>query len=197
MALSKTDIINKSLTLVGAAPVISIDDDSNNARTLSRVYESALRYVLSECKWNFATKRANLSSVVNTLDFDDVGESNVYQKPTDMIRIYSTNPPTALWREEGDYVISDSSGLGVRYVYYLDTPSKYPMYFIEAFIDKLASDIAYAIVNSATSAEKFIDKYEKISLPKAVSANSQTGIQQGMQDDAWELAKFQDTQANA
>ena len=197
MAITKTDMINKALTLVGASPVISIDDDSNNARVLSRVYEIALKSILAECKWNFATKRSNLSEVVNTLDFNDVGESIVYAKPTDMIRIYSTNPPYAAWREEGDYIISDSSDLGIRYVYYLHTPSKYPIYFIEAFTDKLAADIAYSIANSASLAEAFIKKYETISLPKAVAANSQTGIQQVLQDDAWELAKYYNAQPNA
>lgn len=197
MAITKTDIVNKALTMVGAAPVISIDDDTNNARILNRVYEIALKSVLAECKWNFATKRSNLSAVVNTLDFNDIGEENVYAKPTDMIRIFSTNPVRAQWREEGDYIISDSSDLGVRYVYYLDTPSKYPIYFVEAFADKLASDIAYAIVNSATLATTFIEKYESISLPKALAANSQTGIQQVLQDDAWELAKYNDTQIDS
>lgn len=197
MAITQTDIINKALTLVGASTVISISDDSENARVLSRVYEIALRSILSECKWNFATKRSNLSSVPDTLDFDDVGESYVYVKPTDMIRIYSTNPVNASWREEGDYIMSDSAGLGVRYVYYLDTPSKYPSYFLDAFIDKLASDICYAIVNSASLAQTFFEKYVKVSLPKAVSANSQTGVQQVLQDDAWELAKYNDVQSDA
>lgn len=197
MALTKTDIVNKALTLAGASPVISIDDDSNNARVVSRVYESSLRSVLSECKWNFATKRSTLSAISNTLDFNDVGEGYVYQKPLDMIRIFSVNPPLASWREEGDYIISDSPGLGVRYVYYLDTPSKYPMYFIDALVDKLVADICYSIVNSSTIAENYVKKYESISLPKAVSANSQTGVQQIVRDDAWELAKYSDTQVDS
>jgi hypothetical protein len=197
MAVTKTDIVNKALTLAGAAPVNDITEESNNARTVNRVYETALRSVLSECKWNFATKRANLSAVVNTLDFNDTGETYLYQKPTDMIRIFGTNPPTALWREEGDYIVSDSSDLGVRYVYYLDTPSKYPMYFVDALIDKLVADICYSIVNSATLAEKYVDKYEKLSLPKAMAANAQTGIQQVMRDDAWEMAKYSDNNPNA
>jgi hypothetical protein len=192
MAVTKTDIVNKALTLAGAAPVNDITEDSTNARTVSRVYETALRSVLSECKWNFATTRATLSVVGVTLPFYDTGETIVYQKPTDMIRIYSTDPPSAVWREEGDYIVSDSADLGVRYVYYLDTPSKYPMYFIDALIDKLVSEIAYSIVNSATLAEKYVDKYDKRSLPKAMSANSQTGVQQQPIDDAWDLAKFTD-----
>jgi hypothetical protein len=190
MSISKTDILNRALTLVGASPVVSITDGTNNARVLSRVYESALRAILSECKWNFATKRASLSEVTVTLDWYDTAQEIVYQKPVDMIRIYGASDSGALWREEGDYIISDTSDLGLRYVYYLDDPTKYPSFFTEAFTDKLCSDIAFAIVNSASLGEKFKTLYEGISLPKAMSANSQTGIQQSLQDDAWTLAKY-------
>jgi hypothetical protein len=190
MSITKTVIINKALTLVGANPVVNIDDDTNNARILSRVYESSLRSILSECKWNFATKRALLTSVVVTLDWYDVGETYVYQKPTDSIRIFETNVDGSIWREEGDYIISDTAALGVRYVYYLDTPSKYPASFVEAFVDKLCSDITYMIVNSSTLGEKYKGFYEKVSLPKATSENSMIGKQQTLKDDAWEMSKY-------
>lgn len=194
MSISKTDILNKALTLVGAAPITSIDDDSNNARVMSRVYETALRSVLSECKWNFATKRVNLSVLADTMSWYDTGETIVYQKPTDMIQIYGCNPPTAVWREEGDYIVSDSSELGLRYVYYLDDPTKYSTAFIDALIDKLCADIAYQIVNSQSLGERFKQLYETVTLPKAMSRNSQSGVQQTIQDDAWELAKYHNLQ---
>lgn len=197
MAISKTDILNKALTLVGAQPVTSIDDDTTNAQILSRVYEISLRGILAECKWNFATKRALLSVSADVLPWYDTGENIVYIKPTDMIRIYGTSSPSASWREEGDYIVSDTAALGLRYVYFLDTPSKYPSTFVEAFVDKLASDISYAIVNSQTLGEKFYKLYEGISLPKATSANSQTGIQQTLQDDSWELSKYSNGSINA
>ncbi len=197
MASSKVEIINKGLTLVGAAPITNIDDNSNNARVSSRVYPLSLTSVLSACKWNFATKRALLSVVTDTLDWYDVGESIVYQKPSDMVRIFGTNSPSASWREEGDFIISDTSGLGLRYVYFLDSPSKYSIDFIDALIDKFASDIAYALVNSQTLGSQYKKLYETLSLPKAMSLNSQTGIQQTMQDDAWEFAKFSDNNPNA
>jgi hypothetical protein len=197
MAISKTEILNKALTLVGAAPVVNIDDDTNNARILSRVYEISLRSILSECKWNFATKRQLLTVSADTMDWYDSGETIVYQKPIDMIRIFGTNDRDSAWREEGDYIVSDTSGLGVRYVYYLDVPSKYPSYFIDAFIDKLCSEIAYAIVNSASLGQLYVEKYEKISLPRAMSCNSQTGTQQSIQDDAWEMSKYNDIQVSS
>jgi hypothetical protein len=190
MAISKTDILNKALTLVGAAPCTIIDDDTNNARILSRVYETALRSVLQESKWNFATTRCTLSQVSLTDAWTDTGETYVYQKPANIIRIWGVSSELATWREEGDYIYSDTASLGLRYVYYLDMPSKYPSFFVDAFVDRLASDIAYAIVNSATLADKFKGLYESASLPKAQSANAQTGIQQSFKDDAWEMAKF-------
>lgn len=197
MAVTKTSILNRALTLVGAFPITDIDDDTNNARVASRVYELSLRSILSECKWNFATKRENLTVSADTLDWYDTGETIVYTKPTDVIRIFGVSDSAAKWREEGDYIVSDTSSLGIRYVYYLDTPTKYSPPFIEAFIDKLCSDIAYTIVNSQSLGEKYKNLYETVSLPKAMAANSQVGTQQTLQDDAWELAKYQNTQANA
>ena len=197
MAISKTDILNKALTQVGANPIVSIDDDTNNARILSRVYEISLRSILSECKWNFATKRASLTLSTDTLDWYETGRTYVYQKPIDMIRIWDPSSNNVSWKEEGDYIISDTSGLGLRYVYYLDVPSKYPAYFVDAFIDRLCSEIAYAIVNSSTLAIQFKELYEGVTLPKAMASNGQSGDQQTLQDDAWEMAKYQDRQFNA
>lgn len=197
MAISKVELINKSLTLLGANPITSIDDSTNNARIVNRVYEVSLRSILSECKWNFATKRALLSVVTDTMAWYYTNETYVYQKPIDLIRIFGTNDENAVWREEGDFIISDTSGLGVLYVYYLDNPDKYPAQFIEAFSDKLASDIAYMVLNSASKAKEMYEKYKTVTLPDARSENSQVGAQQYMRDDAWELAKYENGSLNS
>jgi len=197
MSISKTELINNALTKVGALPITSIDDDTNNARVVSRVYEQSLRSILGECKWNFATTRTTLSLLTDTLAWYDTGETLVYQKPTNLIRIYGASAPNTAWREEGDYIVSDTSSLGLRYTYYIDSPTKYPSTFTDAFIDKLCSDIAYMIVNSASLGELYKKLYETVSLPKAMAANSQSGIQQTLQDDAWELAKTQNSQPDA
>ena len=193
MAITKTIIINKALTQIGAARVTSIDDGSAKALLLTSVYEAALRSVLSECKWNFATKRAALATNSTiTLGFYDVGQTIVYDRPTDVIQIHDTAPANATWRDEGDYIISDSSDMALRYVYYLDDVTKYPIYFVDALIDKLSVDIAYVVVNDKNLAETFIKKYEGITLPKAVSMNSQVGQQQVPRDEAWLNSKYTD-----
>ena len=195
MSISKTVIVNNALTRVGANPVTSIDQDTNNARIVSRIYELSLRSILSECKWNFATKRANLTLSADTLDWyhTQEGEVYVYIKPSDMIRIFGMSDRAAKFREEGDYIISNTAGLGVLYVYYLDAPSKYPAAFIDAFADKLSSDIAYMIVNSASLGDKYKKIYETVSLERATAENAQFGVQQTMKDDEWTLAKYVNT----
>ena len=197
MAISKVSIANKALTEVGATPITALDDDTNNARIVNRIYEICLKSILSECKWNFATKRALLTVSLDVLSWCDSGETIIYTKPTDIIKIFETSYRPAIWREEGDYIISDTSSLGIRYVYYLDDPTKYSLPFVEAFIDLLCSDIAYMIVNSASLGETYKKLYEGVSLPKAISSNSQVGKQQELLDDAWTLAKYGNDQTNA
>lgn len=197
MALSKVELINRALTKVGAAPITSLTDSTNNARIANRVYDSALRSILEECKWNFATKRLTLSSSADSVDWYDTGETYVYQKPADLIKIHGTNYEAATWRVEGEHIFSDTAALGIRYVYFIDEPAKFPSAFAEALEDKLCSDMAYAIVNSRILGEQYYERYEKISLPKAMSSNSQVGTQQTPIDDAWTRAKSHNNQSEA
>jgi len=194
---TKTEIINKALTKVGAQPITNLDDDTEQARTVNRVWETALKEVLSECKWNFAVKRKNLTRLDVTLDWYYTSESYVYQKPNDIVRIFGFSDRNITCREEGEYIISDTIDIGILYVYYLEDPTKYSPSFIGALSDKLCSEIAYKIVNSATLGQEYLVAYETLSLPKAMTANSQIGTQIVPEDDAWVDAKFADGQPNA
>jgi len=197
MAVSKTSLVNKALTIVGATPITNITDDTNNARVVNRVYEISLKSILGECKWNFATLRALLVSSATTMSWYHDDEDTVYVRPSTCIRIFGTNDDNAVWREEGDYIISDTIGLGIKYTYYLDDPSKYPSSFLEAFIDKLCSDIGYMIINNPTMAGAFLEKYNKVSLPKAMAENAQIGTHQYLKDDSWVNAKSEDENLDA
>jgi hypothetical protein len=190
MSVSKTSLINKALTLCGAAPITNITDDTNNARIVNRVYEISRKSVLEECCWTFATTRCTLSLSADTYPWNYDDENYVYVRPSHVLRVFDVSDDSAVWREEGDYILSDTASLGIKGTYDLDDPSKYTSAFVEALIDKLCSDICFMILNSATKAEGFLKKYESVSLPKARSQNSQTGTQQVPKDDEWVKAKY-------
>lgn len=191
MAVSKTTVLNKALTLCGASTIGDITDATNNARACNNVYEISLRSILCECNWNFSVTRATLTVTATTvMPWNYSGESYVYTKPSLCLKVIEIYNSAAEWREEGELLITDVVEAQIKYTYYHDDPSKYPGYFLDAFIDKLCSDISYIIINSASKAEAFLTKYVKVSLPKAMSANSQTGTQQQPKDDEWALAKY-------
>jgi len=192
MAVSKTSLCNHALTLCGAAPITNITDDTNNARVLNRVYEVTRKSILTECRWTFATSRATLSLSAVTMPWEHDGEAYVYVRPSHALRIFETSDRNAIWREEGDYIISNTASLGIKFVYDHDDPSKYPSSFAEAFIDKLAANICYMILNSASKAEGFITKYEGVSLPKAMAESAQTGEQLDPPDDGILSVKLHD-----
>jgi len=198
---AKLNIINKALTLIGAEPINTLSDGTTNSDIVDRVYTTALKSILSECQWGFATKRALLTTVATTtiawFYSGDNADSIVYSKPSDIIRIFGTNDDDALWRDEGDYIIADTSGLGLKYVYYTTDAEKYPASFVEALVDLVAYQACFMIVNSASKAREMFEKYEKVSLPKAKSENAQTGVQQYLKDDAWTLAKYNNINPNA
>ena len=96
----------------------------------------------------------------------------------------------AIWREEGAYIISNTASLGTLYTFDHSEVGLWRHKTIVAFIDKLCSDICFMILNSGPKAQAFLEKYEKVTLPKAMAEDSQTGIHQEVQDDAWLKSKF-------
>jgi len=190
MAVTKIELINTALTKLGARPIVSLDDNSENARIINRTYDYSLRSVLSECPWNFALKRRLLAQSADELEWYYSEESYVYQLPADTVRVFSVNDSKAVWRQEGEYIISDTADLGIKYVYFITDTSKYPPAFTEALVDRLCSDIAFAVLNSRSVGDDYLKRYHEISLTKAMAENAQTGLHQEITDDAWELSKY-------
>ncbi len=86
MAVSRTEIVNKALTLVGANPIVNLTDDTQNARVVNRVYEIALKSILSECLWRFATRRKLLAQSAEVLGEKSDSE-NYHQHADHFLRV--------------------------------------------------------------------------------------------------------------
>lgn len=183
-------IVNRALALLGAEPIVNLTDNTPEAQIASRMYDTSRKSVLSECLWNFATKRV-LLNIINDPPAYIIDESNfVYQLPSDIIRIFETNQPAAIWRSEGIYILANSAGLGIKYVFDLTDTTKFSSSFVDAFADKLAADMCYAVLNSNTEAKLLLEKYNGESLPKATAENSQEGTPPQIEDDLWSNARF-------
>ena len=188
---STVAIVNRALMLCGASPIAALTEDSTNARAVNATYEISRKTFLTENRFTFSTTRSTLATVATTaFAWLHDEEAYGYTKPSSALRIWEMSDPNVTWREEGDYIIADTADLGAKFAFDQDDLSKWHPYAIEAFIDKLCSDISFTILNDAKKALTFLEKYEKVSLPKAASASSQTGTHQTILDDAWTAAKF-------
>lgn len=187
---STLTIIKKALVLCGASTVSSLTEDTPNARALNIVYELTRKSMFTECMWTFTVTRSSLVTVASTtIAWYHDEETTVYSRPTDALKIWGLSDSAVSWREEGDYILADSVGIGAKYTFDQSDESKWPPEFVVAFIDKLCSDICFMILNSPTQAKAFLEKYEMVSLPKAQAANSQIGNYSQVDDDYWISAK--------
>ena len=182
-------ICNRALVLCGASPITSLTEDSTNARALNAIYEFERKAMLTDCRWTFALTRSSLATSATVMSWLHDDESYVFTRP-DALRIWEMSDYEAIWREEGSYIISNTSTLGCLYTIDHTEVGLWRHKFVEAFVDKLCAAIAYTIVNSKTLAEAFTEKYNKISLPNAMAEDSQTGTHQEVTDDAWLKAKL-------
>lgn len=193
MTVSTLTLVNKALVICGARVLSDYDEDTQNGRIVRVVYDISRQSILTECKWSFSVSRATLTTTVATTEIGwfRVDENYAYARPTAALRIFGVDDDNAVWRTIGSYVLADTASLGVEYAFDQEDVSKYLPKFVEAFIDKLCADISFMILNDGKKAVAFLEKYENVSLPKAMAENSQTGAQQYAKDDAWENAKYQ------
>lgn len=187
---TQVEIINRGLALVGLNKITSISDVSPEAEIAEQMYPTSLASILEECQWSFATKRVNLSQTTVEPAWVTRGMNKVYTKPADLIKVFKTNPPTAFWRIEGDYILSDQLGLGIIYTYLNNNPVSYPPKFVEALAAKFAADIAYYSLNDPKRTQMLIENYEGMLLPKAMSSDSQLGTPFLNEDNYWVDAKY-------
>ena len=71
MTITKTNICNQTMIMLGGLLVTDVDTDTTKrATTLKELYDIKRKYLLRKYWWKFATKRAQLVPIEYTLAFD-------------------------------------------------------------------------------------------------------------------------------
>ena len=192
----KVTIVNRALSLLGAEPITNLTEDTPEANIANRMYDEARRSILSETLWNFAKKRVLLNQTVESPAWQLDQVRFVYQLPSDIIRIFGISDRNATWLIEQDRLLTNVNEIGIIYVFNITDTSKFSSSFTDAFADKLAADMCYPILNSNTESKLLLEKYDGVSLPKAMTENSQEGSPPDVLDDLWTLAKYGFTPVN-
>ena len=115
---SLVDICNSALNQLGASTIISLTENSKNARIISQRFDSVRDQVFREHPWNALTKRVKLAqdSQAPVYEF-----SFAYTLPSDCLKVLSFSDSTSEYLAKNDinYKIENGKLLTSSSVVYL------------------------------------------------------------------------------
>lgn len=170
MALTSAEmaLCNLALLRTGQGIVIASVSEDTNARVFAEtMYPYARDYVLSEGVWDFAIKRASLSSPGAT---DVANWANKYTLPSDSLRVLRVLNAAGGTRIDepipfqviGSFIYCNQSTASVEYVYKNTTTTDFHPQFITALGYYLASELAIPMGAGPDVAKANLDAYMAI-----------------------------------
>lgn len=183
---SKVEIANRALQQLGAKRIVSLTDDSTNARAVNAAYEPVKLAELRKHPWNFAIKRAQLAASSTDPLFT---KSTSFPLPSDFIRLLSPDPEVNYndidWQVEGQYIVTnDDAPLNIRYIYDVTDPNQMDATFREAFAMKLAEALAEELTQSNAKKADAREAYKE-AIADAKRMNAMESVAQDPPEDSW------------
>ena len=202
MTVSKVEICNYALQLIGDESIISLSDGTVQAQQCNLRYDSARRTVLEMAFWNFAIRRVELAQIAETPAFDF---SYYFALPSDLLRIVGTDRELGVnfgtdplfngyktigfgdaYTGKDRYKIEtttdgqrallyDDDVCKIAYIKDEEDTTKFSPLFVETLAHYLASKIAYKITGSRTIEEKIFQQFYNVMLKEASTSDSQQG----------------------
>lgn len=151
---SQTDICNLAMAKIGGPNITAIDDGTEAANVLNRIYTSCLEAELAAHPWTFATTRAMLPADAVAPLFD---WSFSYPLPADYLKLVAIGDSWLFYRAacdggytvEGRAILTDvASPLKIRYVKRLTNAGIFSPGFVQAFACRLAAESAEALTQN-------------------------------------------------
>lgn len=191
MAGSIAEICNRALDLLGAGPIVALDDATTAARLCARNYGPARDAVLRAYPWNEATARAALAADITAPAW---GWARAYTLPPDCLRVIAIEGEVTAsegWRVEGGKVLTDAPApLRIRYIRQLTDPGLIGPMLADAIAAQLAAQIAFAITNNASQANAMRELAgQMLRQARQVDALEQSQDERITADD-WTAARF-------
>lgn len=187
---SKVEICNRALQKLGAKRIVSLTEDSRNARACNVAYEAVKLAEIRAHSWSFAIKRAELAAESPAPAW---GRTSAFPLPADFVKLINPYPETSLntldWQIEGKKILTnDSAPLYVRYLYDVTDPNEMDSLFREAFSTRLAGELCEEITQSNTKKTDLKAEYREI-VADAKKANAIEKVPEDGPEDTWITAR--------
>lgn len=159
MATDAVEVANSALAKIGAATILSLDDDTKEARLCKLRINPIRKIVLRMHPWNCALDRQSLAPLAETPAF---GFSQVFQQPSNCLRIVDIEPDDVFYRIEGRKIYANESELQLKFVKDETDWTKLDELISEAIACYLAWDIGFPITQSNSVVERCWKQFEML-----------------------------------
>lgn len=158
---SKVAICNRALSELGASLIVSLTDNTTEAKLCNTFFDDLADEVMVEGMWSSTLIRTSLAQTATTPAFD---YSYEYQLPVDpkcllVVNINESTPGNNKYVIEGDKLLTDMSSVSIRYIARLTDPNSWDTLLRRAFTSRLISVLAFPLTGSKSRAELELQKY--------------------------------------
>ena len=179
---SVVDICNGALNQLGATTILSLTEDSKNARLCNSRYTQVRDALFRTHPWNCLQKRIELALDASAPTW---GFKYSYTLPADCLRLlrildYDTN-----YKVEGRKVLSNSETMKILYVSRVTDPNEYDELLRETISASLGADIAFGITSNNQTAKNMYELFkDKLRDARFVDSTEGQNVEQdlGMTD---------------
>lgn len=165
------EIANRALFKLGAHPISSFEDETEEAKAMKMFYRQIRDELMSSYRWSFALKRVELLPLSEKPEF---GFEYKYKLPNDFLRLEQVygvgynydflNYKTSELQKfsiEGGYLLTDiGPSLRIRYLSRVENSGLFPPTFVNTLADRIALEFCEKFTQSGSKMELFAQKYK-------------------------------------
>ena len=155
---SVVDICNGALNQLGASTILSLTEDSKNARLCNSRYTQVRDALFRTHPWNCLQTRLELAA---SSDSPAGGFTYAYTLPANCLRLLRVLDYDSNYKVEGRKILSDASTMKILYIARITDPNEYDELLRETLSAALGADIAYAVTSNNTTSQNMIVSYQE------------------------------------
>ena len=185
---SVVDICNGALNQLGATTILSLTEDSKNARLCNSRYTQIRDALFRTHPWNCLQKRIELAADTTAPAW---GFTNAFTLPADCLRLLRILDYDSNYKVEGRKILSNSSGMKILYVARVTDPNEYDELLRETLSASLGADIAFGVTSNNQTAKNMYELFkEKLRDARFVDSTEGQNVEQDRYDRCYRRRYF-------
>ena len=154
---SIVDICNGSLNQLGATTILSLTEDSKNARLCNSRFTQVRDGLFRTHPWNCLQKRVELAADTTAPAW---GFTSAYTLPADCLRLLRILDYDSNYKVEGRKILSNTSSMKILYIGRVTDPNEYDESLRETLSAALGADIAFAVTSNNQTATNMYNLFQ-------------------------------------